>query len=331
MHSLFSIKNALSLAFTTPFTRIIITPSMQKPLPISRCPSHSMPSQSEIESKTAHNRNATQCTPQISIPHFHLPSFHSRKAQHPQSFITPIPLETLLHYLSSPFSNTSPSQTTQFPTFPIHTPKPTKYPISFNFQFHYPSPIFFILLLTPIQQSPPICFQSQNLPSHHHQHAPTNPPHPSSPNRQSISNSPPKEKKAQHTHSPPSISLLLSIQKKAKQCIFTTSRFTNRRWCNARSMVGAVCADVRDIGNFSSPKTEEFIISRGNIIELWRLDESGNVNVICSYEVYGLIRSLKPFRLSGTSQSTSITRRKRHGFHSHRLGQRTHRGAAVQR
>ena len=49
-----------------------------------------------------------------------------------------------------------------------------------------------------------------------------------------------------------------------------------------------------DIGNFSSPKTEEFIISRGNTIELWRLDESGNVNVICSYEVYGLIRSFKP-------------------------------------
>ncbi|KAK8817900.1 hypothetical protein WA577_005802 [Blastocystis sp. JDR] len=48
-----------------------------------------------------------------------------------------------------------------------------------------------------------------------------------------------------------------------------------------------------------SPKTEEFIISRGNTIELWRLDESGNVNVICSYEIYGLILSLKPFRLSG--------------------------------
>ena len=40
---------------------------MQKPLPISRCPSHSIPSQSEIESKTPHNRNATQFTPQISI------------------------------------------------------------------------------------------------------------------------------------------------------------------------------------------------------------------------------------------------------------------------
>ena len=34
-------------------------------------------------------------------------------------------------------------------------------PISFNLQFHYPSPIFFIPLPTPIQQSPPICFQSQ--------------------------------------------------------------------------------------------------------------------------------------------------------------------------
>mgnify|MGYP000922857832 CR=1 FL=1 len=194
-----------------------------------------------------------------------------------------------------------------------------------------PLPNLLFSLPTPIQQSPPICFQSQNLPSHQHQHAPTNSPHPSPPIRQSISNSPPKEKKTQHMHSPPNISLLLSIQKKAKQCIFTTSRFTNRRWCNARSMVSAVCADVMDIGNFSSPKTEEFIISRGNIIELWRLDESGNVNVICSYEVYGLIRSLKPFRLSGTIQSTSITRRKRHRFHSHRLGQRTHRGVAVQR
>ena len=183
----------------------------------------------------------------------------------------------------------------------------------------------------PFNNHHPSASNHKNLPSHQHQHSPTNPPHPSSPIRQSISNSPPKEEKAQHTHSPPSISLLLSIQKKAKQCIFTTSRFTNRRWCNARSMVGAVCADVMDIGNFSSPKTEEFIISRGNIIELWRLDESGNVNVICSYEVYGLIRSLKPFRLSGTSQSTSTMRRKRHGFHSHRLGQRTHRGAAVQR
>ena len=53
------------------------------------------------------------------------------------------------------------------------------------------------------------------------------------------------------------------------------------------------------LGNFSSAKVEEFVISRGNIIELWRPDDNGNINVICSFEVYGLIRSLKPFRLSG--------------------------------
>ena len=136
------------------------------------------------------------------FPHLYLPPFHSRKVQHPPSRITPILLETLFHSLSSPFSNTSPSQTTQFPTLPIPTPKLTKHSISFNFQFNYPSPIFFIPLPTPIQQSPPICFQSDYLPSHQHQHAPTNSSHPSSPIRQSISNSPPKEKKAQHTQSP---------------------------------------------------------------------------------------------------------------------------------
>ena len=50
------------------------------------------------------------------------------------------------------------------------------------------------------------------------------------------------------------------------------------------------------LGNFSSPKVEEFVISRGNILELWRPDDAGNINIICSFEVYGLIRALKPFR-----------------------------------
>ena len=108
------------------------------------------------------------------FPHLHLPLFHSRKAQHLHSRITPILLETLLHELSSPFSNISPSQIIQFPTLLIHTPKLTKHPISFNLRFNYPSLFFFILLPTPIQQSPPICFQSQHLPFHHHRHSPTN-------------------------------------------------------------------------------------------------------------------------------------------------------------
>ena len=68
---------------------------MQKSLPISRCPSHSMPSQSEIESKTAHNRNATQCTPQISI---------STPSPPTLSFSQNVAF-SFSHYTSSPFNS----------------------------------------------------------------------------------------------------------------------------------------------------------------------------------------------------------------------------------
>lgn len=64
-------------------------------------------------------------------------------------------------------------------------------------------------------------------------------------------------------------------------------------------MVAAFSQSISYLGNFSSSKVEEFVVSRGNILELWRYDDNGNINVICSYEVYGLIRALKPFRLSG--------------------------------
>lgn len=68
---------------------------------------------------------------------------------------------------------------------------------------------------------------------------------------------------------------------------------------NVLSMVVFKSLPVILLGNFSSPKVEEFVISRGNILELWRPDDAGNINIICSFEVYGLIRALKPFRLSG--------------------------------
>ena len=64
------------------------------------------------------------------------------------------------------------------------------------------------------------------------------------------------------------------------------------------------------LGNFSSPKSEEFVISRGNILELWKYDDNGNISVICSYEVYGLIRALKAFRLSGIMIENEVKCRK---------------------
>lgn len=52
-------------------------------------------------------------------------------------------------------------------------------------------------------------------------------------------------------------------------------------------------------GNFSAPKAQEVVIARGRILELLRPDESGKVQVICSVELFSLVRSMLPFRLTG--------------------------------
>lgn len=52
-------------------------------------------------------------------------------------------------------------------------------------------------------------------------------------------------------------------------------------------------------GNFSAPKAQEIIVSRGKILDLLRPDENGKMQTICSTEVFGTIRQLMPFRLTG--------------------------------
>lgn len=53
-------------------------------------------------------------------------------------------------------------------------------------------------------------------------------------------------------------------------------------------------------GSFSGPKTQEIVVSRGNLLELLRPDENGKVQIICSTNVFGVIRALSPFSLAGT-------------------------------
>ncbi len=53
-------------------------------------------------------------------------------------------------------------------------------------------------------------------------------------------------------------------------------------------------------GSFSGPKTQEIIVSRGNLLELLRPDENGKMQIICSTNVFGVIRALSPFSLAGT-------------------------------
>ena len=45
--------------------------------------------------------------------------------------------------------------------------------------------------------------------------------------------------------------------------------------------------------------------------EEWKeYDDNGNISVVCSYEVYGLIRALKAFRLSGIMIENDVNCRK---------------------
>lgn len=59
-------------------------------------------------------------------------------------------------------------------------------------------------------------------------------------------------------------------------------------------------------GNFSAPKAQEIVVSRGKILELLRPDDNGKVQTICSTEVFGMIRSLMPFRLNGAGKDCII-------------------------
>jgi splicing factor 3B subunit 3 len=59
-------------------------------------------------------------------------------------------------------------------------------------------------------------------------------------------------------------------------------------------------------GNFSAPKVQEIVVSRGKVLELLRPDDQGRVQVIHSTEVFGTIRSLQPFRFPGGQQDYVI-------------------------
>ncbi|KAK9701194.1 pre-mRNA-splicing factor rse1, partial [Basidiobolus ranarum] len=57
------------------------------------------------------------------------------------------------------------------------------------------------------------------------------------------------------------------------------------------------------LGNFSGTKQQEIIIARNTRLVLLRPDpNSGKVHTVLSYEVFGVIRSLSPFRLTGGSK-----------------------------
>eukprot|EP00854_Cymbomonas_tetramitiformis_P004112 gene4112-5087_t len=52
-------------------------------------------------------------------------------------------------------------------------------------------------------------------------------------------------------------------------------------------------------GNFSGPKAQEIVVSRGSLLELLRPDENGKMQLVTSVFVFGEIRDMSAFRLTG--------------------------------
>lgn len=60
-------------------------------------------------------------------------------------------------------------------------------------------------------------------------------------------------------------------------------------------------------GSFTGQKSQEILISRGKSIELLRPDpNTGKVHTLCSVEVFGIVRSLTAFRLTGGSKGKPL-------------------------
>ena len=84
------------------------------------------------------------------------------------------------------------SNSTLFPSI-LQNSQNTPFPSTFNSITPHSSSLS--SFQHPFNNHHPSASNHKNLPSHHHQHSPTNPPHPSSPIRQSISTSPQKKRK----------------------------------------------------------------------------------------------------------------------------------------
>ncbi|ERN13109.1 hypothetical protein AMTRI_Chr11g93760 [Amborella trichopoda] len=62
---------------------------------------------------------------------------------------------------------------------------------------------------------------------------------------------------------------------------------------------GVVCATY---GNFVGGKSQEIIVARGKVLDLLRPDDRGKLQTLLSVEVFGAIRSLVQFRLTGSQK-----------------------------
>ena len=60
-------------------------------------------------------------------------------------------------------------------------------------------------------------------------------------------------------------------------------------------------------GNFSGPKQQEIIVSRGCVLEVLKPDPStSKIHTLLTSNVFGIIRALHPIRLTGSNRGMCI-------------------------
>ena len=65
-------------------------------------------------------------------------------------------------------------------------------------------------------------------------------------------------------------------------------------------------------GNFAGTKQQEIVVARGKALELLKLDpNTGKLHAVLTYEIFGIIRSLMAFKLTGGSKGKSLGRLER--------------------
>jgi splicing factor 3B subunit 3 len=52
-------------------------------------------------------------------------------------------------------------------------------------------------------------------------------------------------------------------------------------------------------GNFSAPRVHEIVVARGRVLELLRWEDKSELRSVWSSDVFGLVRSIATFRLTG--------------------------------
>jgi splicing factor 3B subunit 3 len=63
-------------------------------------------------------------------------------------------------------------------------------------------------------------------------------------------------------------------------------------------------------GNFSGGKLQELVVSRGKSLELLKPDpNTGKVHTIHAVEIFGVIRSIMAFRLTGGAKGNAMSRK----------------------